>query len=73
MIFATVLLLSMLLEVLICASIFDELSCTWQYIRISIERDRLNDISGEQVHQGLDIVHLIGHLLRYRVLHAETL
>ena len=60
------------LEVLVGSAIFNELGGAWKNIRVCIERDRLNHVGGEQMHEGLHLVHLTLHTLRHRVLHSET-
>ena len=50
--------LAVLLEVLVSSSIFDELRGAGQHVRVRVESDWLNDIGGEEVHEGLDFVHL---------------
>ena len=62
----------MLLKVLVRSSIFDELRSSGQYVRIGIKGDWLDNISGEQMHKWLDLVHFCMHHGRDSVIRSEA-
>lgn len=63
---------AMLLEVLISTTIFDKLGSAWQHIRVRFECNGLNHVCGQQMHKGLNFVHLRQHVFGHGVLHREA-
>ena len=63
----------MLLEVFVSSAIFNELGGARQHVWVGVEGDRLNDIGGQEVHKGLDLMHLVGHHGGHGIDHREGL
>ena len=61
----------MLLEVLVSATVFDELGGSGEHIWVLVERNWLIDICREQVHERLDLVHLLQHQCGHVILDSE--
>ena len=66
------LLLAVFLEVLCRATILYELGSSGKHIWVLVESYWLNDICREQVHERLDLMHLLLHHFGYRVDLSET-
>ena len=65
-------LVAMLLEVLVCTAIFDELGSARQLVWVLIKRDRLDNVSGEKVHEWLNFMHFFVHHFRDGINADET-